>query len=122
MDNARLGRILTGIAEQNLPVEVEIDFILADEGAARNRVLAKAVEDARTKAQVLATSAGTSLGKILSITYAWGRVDLEIKSWQDEELFACCTGKKMDFAFEPDDITASDHVTLVWAIGEEPQR
>ena len=120
-DNGRLGALLRALAGCEAAPEFRISYTVADAEAAKNRLLARAVADAKEKAAVLTQAGGVRLGEIQSIDYSWAQIDLEYRPMggaiaADKCLAmtdAACCGPDI----EPDDIEASDTVTVVWEIG-----
>ena len=114
-DNALLGRVLYNIALSGTNPELRILYTVRDEEAAKNLLLAKAVEDAKAKASTLATAAGVSLLGIQSIDYSWGEIRFE-STPLDRGLAmpTCAEGFALDI--DPDDIEVNDTVTVVWEI------
>ena len=117
-DNALLGRVLYALAHAPVNPEFAISAFVRDPEPVRNELLGKAVADAVAKSGVLAKAANVTLGSILSIDYAWTRVDFEVNVMDRcEEPMACdCAADRYDVDIEPDDVDASDTVTVVWEI------
>lgn len=120
-DNKRLGKILFALANavQIHPV-FQLSYTVKDKEASKNELLGKSVEDARSKAVVLAKAAGVTLKEIQSIDYSWGEIELECHPMRGNMLMKCCEAAPSDhydMDIEPDDIEVSDTVTLVWEIG-----
>ena len=68
-DNERLGRILYVLANTDkITPEFRLSYTLKDTEKAKNDLLAKSVQDAREKAEVLAQAAGVSLMEMASIS------------------------------------------------------
>ncbi len=119
-DNERLGRILYALANCPLKPELTISYTVKDREAAKNELLGKAVADAKKKAVLLAAAADVSLRDIQSIDYSWGEIDLEVQPMNRVMFTANCAtdllDNRYDLNIEPDDIEASDTVTVVWEI------
>ncbi len=117
-DNRRLGEILSVLAGCGAKPEFEISYTIKDKESAKNEMLAKAVVDARRKAEMLTNAAGVRLKDIQSIDYSWGEIDFSVKTGffdsirtsEDEE--SDC----MSLDIEPDNISLSDTVTVIWEI------
>ena len=89
--------------------------------AVKNKLLGKAVTDAREKAAVLTEAAGTTLKDIQTIDYSWGEINFEFhpmnRNLMLEECEAMPSGAgSYDMDIEPDDIEVSDTVTVIWEI------
>lgn len=117
-DNKRLGKILYALAKSPLHPEFHLSYTVKDPEAVKNKLLGKAVKDAKEKAIVLTSAAGVSLGDMLSIDYSWGEIEFEERPLRmDEDRMMCeAPMASYDLDIEPDDIQASDTVTIVWAI------
>ncbi|MDE5589011.1 MAG: SIMPL domain-containing protein [Acetatifactor sp.] len=122
-DNDRLGRILYALAHCRIKPEFRISYTVKDQEAAKNKLLGKAVTDAKEKAAVLTQAAGVGLKEIQSIDYSWGEINFEVHPMgramlaEDEanSLMAPLSAS-YDLDIEPDDIEVSDTVTVVWEI------
>lgn len=117
-DNAVLGRVLYALAHAPVDPEFRISYTVKDQEAAKNRLLAAAVSDAKEKAAVLAKAAGVELMELVSIDYSWS--EIAFTSRPMNRMLACksedCSDEAYDLDIEPDDIEVSDTVTLVWRI------
>lgn len=119
-DNELLGRTLYALAASELKPEFRLSYTVKDPEPVKNELLGRAVEDALAKAQVLTRAAGVSLKEILNIDYSWGEMVFEVQPLRrslaaDMEEVMCAKGS-FDIDIEPDDIRASDTVTVVWEI------
>ena len=78
----------------------------------------KAVADAKTKAEVLTKASGITLGDIQTIDYSWGEVRMTRPRLGKIVAAAAASESddSYDVDFEPEDIYASDTVTVVWEI------
>ena len=119
-DNKLLGRVLYALANCPLRPEFRLSYTVKDPEKVKNELLGKAVQDAKTKAAVLAEAAGVKLRDIRSMDYSWSRVDFEIspmsKGLEMEKCMPIGDGG-FDMDIEPDDLEVTDTVTLVWEIG-----
>lgn len=122
-DNDRLGKILYALANSAVKPEFRISYTVGDPEAAKNALLASAVADAKEKAAVLSQAAGVALKEIQSVDYSWKTIDFEV---EPIDRLAAVGGSLMplaagnasyDFDIEPDDISKSDTVTVIWEIG-----
>ena len=71
-DNVKLGKMLWELSDCGADAEISINHTVKDPEPVRNELLAKAVKDSRTKAEVLAAASGVSLGDMISVDYSWG--------------------------------------------------
>ena len=116
-DNERLGRVLYALANCKVKPEFRISYTVSDPEAVKNTLLGKAVADAKEKAAVLTRAGGVTLKDIQSIDYSWGEIDFEYRPMsRDLMLSECAPAMSCDMDIEPDDISVSDTVTVVWEI------
>lgn len=118
-DNRRLGNILNLIANNAVVrPEFRFSFFVKDVEASKNELLAKAVSDAKEKAEVLSKAAGVNLKEIASIDYSWGEIDFEVRPVENYKMMALSDEAEDSYEMdiEPDDIDMSDTVTVVWSI------
>ncbi len=114
-DNKRLGEILSALTNSSLEATFEISYTVKDPESIKNELLAKAVKDAREKAQALTDTAQVKLGKILNIDYSWNEFVFTTEPMYEMAMPAFYS-KKVNLDIEPDDIDTSDTVTIIWEI------
>ncbi len=121
IDNELLGKVLYMLAHSNAAPEFNITYTVKDSERAKNELIAKAVEDSKAKAEVLAWAAGVALGSIVNIDYSWDELNfcvrpmrnvMAAKAFADKEL----RSGSFDMDIEPDDIRITDTVTVMWEI------
>ena len=121
-DNDRLGRILYALAHCEQHPEFNISYTVKDQESAKNELLGKAVADAKEKANVLAKAADLQLKEIQTVDYSWGEISMEVRPAGrmicENQLIApeCEEDASYGMDIEPDDISVSDTVTVVWEI------
>ena len=113
-DNEQLGKVLYQLANNEVNVEFSIRHTVKDVDDVKNELLGKAVEDSKTKAEVLAKAAGVSLGEIKTIDYSWGEIEIYSKPMDGMRLAAPI--EEYDIDIEADDIDVEDTVSIVWEI------
>lgn len=121
-DNTRLGKILYALANaKEIHPDFRLSYTVKDPEASKNELLGKAVADAKAKAEVLTTAAGVNLKDIKNIDYFWGEIQFEYTPMRRDMICNTVMAAECDDSFdmdiEPDDIEASDTVTVVWEIG-----
>lgn len=120
LDNDRLGRILYALARCSLHPEFSISYTVKDPEGSKNLLLGKAVADAKEKAVVLTRAAELTLREIQSIDYSWGEIDFAYRPMNRALLADASTSAKMAPSYamdlQPDDISVSDTVTVIWEI------
>ena len=117
-DNKLLGKILYAIANSPLHPEFRISYTVKDPEAAKNRLLSKAMQDAKEKAFVLSQAADVTLKDIQSIDYSFVELDFQVNSIQNmlPSKASVPSMQDYDIEIEPDDIDVTDSVTVVWEI------
>lgn len=119
-DNVKLGKMLWELSDCGADAEISINHTVKDPEPIRNELLAKAVKDSRTKAEVLAAASGVSLGDIISVDYSWGEMQIYNRT-VDNLTFGSnskisMTEESFDMDIEADDIHIRDTVTVIWEI------
>ena len=117
-DNKLLGKILYALANSPLHPEFRISYTVNDPEAAKNRLLSKAMQDAKEKAFVLSQAADVTLKDIQSIDYSFVELDFQVNSIQNmlPSKASVPSMQDYDIEIEPDDIDVTDSVTVVWEI------
>ena len=119
-DNVKLGKMLWELLDCGADAEISINHTVKDPEPVRNELLAKAVKDSHTKAEVLAAASGVSLGDIISVDYSWGEMQIFNRT-VDNLTFGSnskisMTEESFDMDIEADDIHIRDTVTVIWEI------
>ena len=117
-DTVRLGKVLSAISSSVADPELNISFTVRDKNAVSEALLRSASENARAKAEVLASASGVKLQSLLSIDYNWGNINIVSNTgfMMEKRCMAmndCC---EEAMAFTPEDISVTDNVTFVWEI------
>lgn len=116
-DNDLLGKVLYELSKSKTDYELSINYTVKDIESAKNKLLAKAVEDSKTKASILAKASGVLLGEIISIDYSWDEIEIYSNPIDDFAINAAQSfDSKIDIDIEADDIDLVDTVTIVWEI------
>lgn len=123
LDHDLLGKILDNVSRCECHPEFDISYTIKDKEAVKNKLLEKAVKDSRVKAEVLAKAAEMNLDELVSIDYSWGELDLTTSPYGrlldamplslEEDT---CYMSDEPLQLEPEDIRASDTVTVVWKL------
>ena len=121
VDSDFLGRTLYALSGCAAKPEIQIGYTLSDPEGAKTALLAAAVSDARAKAEALCAAAGEKLGMLLHIEYAPSEPQMERRPLRklaaaDNALPEAAAS--FDMGIEPDDLSVSDTVTMLWAIEE----
>jgi len=111
LDMQMLGATLGAIAECDAKPKLKINFSVKDTNAVSEQLLQSAIENAKSKAKILARSAGVALGEIKRIDYNWSEIHIHSDTDVEAEMMLC------EMRIEPEAINANDSATVVWAIG-----
>lgn len=119
-DNDLLGKVLMAVAHCPGEPEFTIQYTISNPEAAKNELLAKAIEDSKAKADVLSKAAGVSLRDIITIDYSWGEIDFVTRPVNELLMRNCCVEDasvdSINLDIEADDIDVTDTVTVIWEI------
>lgn len=115
-DNTQLGKILYELSHCDVNVEFYIKHTVKDITAVKNELLAKAVQDSKIKAEILAKSSGVTLVDIINIDYSWGEIEIYSEPIQKYCLAESTISEPYNIDIEADDIDVQDTVTIVWEI------
>ena len=117
LDVMRLSLALSAIAGCKSHPQLSISFVVKDTAAVNEEMLRSATANARKKAEILCNASGVTLGRLLTIDYNWGELNIcsNTRYSLAEECLATPTmARSIDI--EPEDIDVSDTATFVWEI------
>ncbi|MDE0563179.1 SIMPL domain-containing protein [Exiguobacterium sp. B2(2022)] len=115
LDTSKLSDAIEQISQCRANPLLSIRFTMKDPNAIEDQLLVNAAENAKKRAELLATGAGATLGELIQIDYTWSEI----------HLFSATDiryGHEIDFSesrmpeLEPDDINVSDSATFVWSL------
>ena len=109
----KLTKVIETIANSKAEPEISIEFEIKDKEKFKNDLIEKAVLDSKLKAEKMSKAAGVKLGDIQSIDYSWSEIRMNSNFIMEESY--CCSASS-EFELEPEEINASDDVTVVWEI------
>lgn len=112
-DTGRLNLVLGQLSRSQSKAKFDVRFTVKDLEPLRNVAMAEAVKAARTKASLLAETAGVSLGKILQIDYSWSDIYLYSTPM---ELPMALNEASPEYDITPEDIQVEESVNVVWEI------
>ena len=113
MDKTLLNKVIRNVAQGHSGATIDISFSVRDKEALRKSVLIQAVQTARMNAEILASSAGVKLGKLMEMDYG----HTEVHFYDHQEVSMCMSESlSCDVDIEPQDVRAADNVTLVYEI------
>lgn len=118
-DSKRLAEVLSAISNSGAKPELSIAFTVKDAAKVSEELLMSATKNAREKAEILCRASGAELGKLLSIDYNWGELNIVSRTSYEMEdcIMPMMTLKECAVPeIEPDDIDLHDTATFVWEI------
>ncbi|MCD7722132.1 MAG: SIMPL domain-containing protein [Prevotellaceae bacterium] len=118
MDNVLLHRVLSLVSERLKQAEIDLAYTVRDPHPTELELVARAVRDAKEKAEIMVGACGCKLGMVKSIDYAVKQIDIIYHRHRREiGCFEETAGTDDDaLDVNPDDIEASDRVTIQWYI------
>ena len=114
VDQARLNEVLGAISQGESEPTLYISFEVEDASALRQEALRNAVAEAERNARTLGEAAGVSLKMLRAIEYGWSEVRLTTQSFPLERPAGGAQMAAPDL--EPEDVKASESVTMTWEI------
>lgn len=119
LDNKQLGKTLWSLAHSDLNVEFSLSYTVENHEPIKKKLLEEAVQNSREKAEILATASGVKLGLLQSIDYSWIDMNLMTPTYrifEDSNVMSAEMSDSYDIDIDPEDIEATDTVTIVWGI------
>lgn len=116
MDTMLLNKVVTSIGKYLKQAEINIEYIVKDPQPFQLKMLERAIKDAKEKASIMAKACGCKLGPVKDINYSVQ----EIHIYSQARFIHCaeeaigCNMESLDIT--PDDLTASDEVTVKWQL------
>ena len=116
MDNVILNQVIKLIGLRLKQAEIKIGYTMRDPRPAQLKMLERAVQDAKAKAEIMAHAAGCVLGVCKSINYSieeW-HIYSQARNIHCADEAVCCNPESLDVT--PDDLAVSDTVDVVWTL------
>lgn len=113
-DMDRLSKILAKLSKAEGSPEFSVRFTAKDSEEITKQVIAKAVGDAKSKAEILSASANIRLGEIQSIQYNVASPQYYSNTEIRPRAMLACNSDMADM--NPEDISVTDSVTILWEI------
>lgn len=109
----KLNAVINAITTSGAECEYNIRFYVSNHQATKNKLIALAVEDAKTKAGLLAQAAGVELIGIESITYDKNIADAYSQTDYRPRMMAAANDS---ISVEPESVVIKDKVNIIWEI------
>ncbi len=115
IDRDLIGNFLSEVMSSGAKPLIRINFEVTDSESLKQRVLSAAVENAKCRAETIATAAGVTLGGIEKIEYGYSEVRISTEECE------MCIGESSEESFgvpelNPTEVEAGDTVTVTWQI------
>lgn len=109
----KLNAVINAITTSGAECEYNIRFYVSNQQEVKNKLIALAVEDAKTKAGLLAQAAGVELIGIESITYDKNIADAYSQTDYRPRMMAAANDS---ISVEPESVVIKDKVNIIWEI------
>lgn len=117
IDNKVLGKLLYELSKSEVELEFSISYTVEDKEKANKELLKLAILDAKENAELFCDALGNKLGQVSEINYSWSELDIYTYPIKDSlNIQASKMSKSLDIDIEPEDISISDSVTVIWDI------
>ena len=122
MDNVLLNNLVKHIGKTLKQAEINIIYTVKDPRPSQLKMLERAVKDAKEKAEIMAKALGCSLGLVKDINYSVQEVHIysQARNIHDADEAMSCNEESLDIT--PDDLVASDNVTVVWYLSNTTKK
>lgn len=114
MEEGRLNAVLAAVTQSVSEPSISIAFEVDDTSGLRQRALEAAVAEATRNAETLAEASGVRLGTIQSLEYGWAEVRVTTTRYALEPPAPAVQAAP---DIEPEEVEASESVTMTWQIG-----
>lgn len=109
----KLNAVIYAITTSGAECEYNIRFYVSNQQETKNKLIALAVEDAKTKAGLLAQAAGVELVGIEAITYDKNIADAYSPTDYRPRMMAAANDS---ISVEPESVVIKDKVNIIWEI------
>lgn len=109
-DNEVLGKLIYEVSKSDLDVKFYVKYDLKDKVKYKEEALAKAVEQAKRKADIIANTSGVKLLDIRSIDYSFDKIGIDMV--YDSMTMA----RSYDIDIDAEDIEISEDIEITWNI------
>lgn len=113
LNMTELNKVLNAILSSSVTPVFSISFSVKDTASVAEQLLVNAVDNATRKADILAKASKVKLGAIINIDYSWKELHLYSDMRIAEPM---CYASDAVIDVTPEDIKASDTVTIIWEI------
>jgi len=115
-DNKLLAKVLSTLANLVSAPSIHIYYIASNTEEVKNKLLEEAIIDATNKAKVIANASNVKLGDLVNVDYSYQEVEFVSRMCLDASSCMDSTSSDYEMDISPDDISCSDHVTILYEI------
>ena len=109
-DNEVLGKLIYEVSKSNLDMKFYVKYNLKDKVKYKEEALAKAVEQAKRKADIIVNTSGVKLLDIRSIDYSFDKIGI------DMVYDSMSMARSYDIDIDAEDIEISEDIEITWNI------
>lgn len=116
IDNVLTNNIVRGVGKFIPGTQINIGYTVQDPRPYQMKMLARAVSDAKEKAEIMVKAAGCTLGKVVNINYRYSNVSVysQARNIHDSKEAFASTADSLDIT--PDDLVMSDTVDVTFEL------
>lgn len=115
-----LNQLLQTVSAQHIDPSLKVNFTLKDPTSVKKELLISATQDARKKAEILASASGVSLGKLLRIDYSWGEIQISSSTHCEDgcfsDIMSIFSTRSSIEDIRPKEIENRERATFIWEI------
>ncbi|MDR0751803.1 MAG: SIMPL domain-containing protein [Christensenellaceae bacterium] len=115
-DINKLEEVINAISESGVKPKYDIKFSVKNQKQIKKKLINSAVNDAKNKAQIIASAAGVKLGDIVNINYSEEVLNLFSPTTYDNSLRGARLMSEASIDINPQEIQARDYIIIQWAI------
>jgi len=117
LDNSKLSEVLNSLKTIKGKSEFYLNYTIKDTEKIKNKLLSKAVENTKTKANILASASNVNLKNIINIDYSFNHKNNFISPFRGEmKMLGSNISSDSIMNITPEDLKFQDTVTITWEI------
>lgn len=115
-----LGKAIQILTSEKIKCEYEVVYFIKDSEVVKNRLIEKALEKSRNKAEMIANVSGVKLGQIVLIDYTWKDEVISSKRYKLTLGTGSSTGTDSEFTVIDnvgvEDLLVEEEIYVEWSI------
>mgnify|MGYP003213520081 CR=1 FL=1 len=116
INNILVNNIVKGIGKFIPSAQINIGYTLQDERPSQMKMLARAVSDAKEKAEIMAEAVGCKLGKVISIDYRFQNTHVMSQARYIHSNSEAKASTPQSLEITPDDLVMSDTADVTFEL------